>query len=94
MDADESPGQLGGIGIFAPEAELIQLNPPGKLIFIPVVLVIFWAFLLAYARRVLKQDTTGNGLLDPEQSQPPNGTPSSTAANTTVWSLNPPCAGI
>lgn len=26
VDADESPGQLGGIGIFAPEAELVQLK--------------------------------------------------------------------
>lgn len=67
VDADESPGQLGGIGIFAPEAELIQLKSPGKLIFIPVVLVIFWAFLLAYARRVFNQGTTESGLLDPER---------------------------
>lgn len=67
VDADESPGQLGGIGILAPEAELVQLKPPGKLVFIPVVLVVFWAFLLAYARRVFNQDTTQDGLLDPEK---------------------------
>ena len=67
VDADESPGQLGGIGIFAPEAELVQLKSPGNLVYIPVVLVIFWAFLLAYARRVFNQDTTESGLLNPDR---------------------------
>jgi hypothetical protein len=67
VDADESPGRLGGIGIFAPEAELIQLKSPGNLIYIPVVLVIFWAFLLSYARRVSRQETRKNGLIDPER---------------------------
>ncbi len=67
VDADESPGRLGGIGIFAPEAELIQLKSPGNLIYIPVVLVIFWAFLLSYARRVSRQETRENGLIDPER---------------------------
>jgi len=67
VDADETPGQLGGIGILAPEAELIQLKSPGNLIFIPIALVIFWAFLLAYAHRVFKQDTTESEFLDPER---------------------------
>jgi|GEM_PF-716072 len=66
VDADESPGRLGGLGIFAPEKELVTLKPPGKLIYIPVVLVIFWAFLLAYARRVAHQDASPDGLMTPE----------------------------
>ena len=67
VDADESPGRLGGIGIFAPEAELMQLKSAGNLIYIPVVLVVFWAFLLSYARRVSRQDARENGLIDPER---------------------------
>ena len=67
VDADENPNQIGGIGIFAPEAELVQLKPPSRIVFIPVVLVIFWAFLLAYTRRVFNQDTTESGVLDPER---------------------------
>ena len=66
VDADETPGQLGGIGIFAPEAELLQLKPPGNLVYIPVALVIFWAFLIAYARRVFNQDPMESEFLDPE----------------------------
>ncbi len=66
VDADESPGRLGGLGIFAPEKELVGLKPPGKLIYIPVVLVIFWAFLLAYARRVAHQDASPDDLMNPE----------------------------
>ena len=37
------------------------------MIFIPVALVIFWAFLLAYTRRVFNQNTAESGLLDPER---------------------------
>lgn len=66
VDADESPGRLGGLGIFAPQKELVALKPPGKLIYIPVVLVIFWAFLLAYARRVAHQDASPDSLMNPE----------------------------
>lgn len=65
VDADETPGQLGGIGIFAPEAELLQLKPPGNLVYIPVALVIFWAFIIAYARRVFNQDPMESEFLDP-----------------------------
>jgi predicted HTH transcriptional regulator len=67
VDADENPGQLGGIGIFAPEAELVRLKSPGNLIYVPVVLVIFWAFLLTYARRVFNQDATESDLLNPDR---------------------------
>jgi Schlafen, AlbA_2 len=70
VDADESPGRLGGIGIFSPEVELVQLKPHGNLIFIPVALVIFWAFLLAYSRGVFNQDAAESGLLDPERISP------------------------